>query len=84
MGRQQAQLLSSIHLKHFVLVKYLQPEQALNEYKWKWVVSLCAERRTSITVFAAMDQLAEASHLLMQSVKATLPKNLLPPKEQDT
>ena len=43
-------------------------------------VSLSVERRVSITVFAAMDQLVKASHQSKQSVKAALSQNLLPPK----
>ena len=73
-----------VHLEHFRLVKCLQLEQAFNEHKWKQVIFLSAERRTSITKFISMDQLAKASHQLKQSVRTDLPRNLLPPKEWDT
>ena len=83
-SKQQAKLLSGIHIDYFGLVRCLQPEQAFNKHKRKWVCSLSVERMASITVFTALDQLAEASHLLKQTVKSALPGNLLPPKDLDT
>ena len=35
-------------------------------------------------MLAAMNQLAETSHQLKQSVKSTIPRNVLPPKDQDS
>ena len=35
-------------------------------------------------LLTTMDQLAEASYQLKQSMKSALPGNLLPPKEQDS
>ena len=46
-------------------------------------ILLSVEKRVSITVFAAMDQLVKASHQSKQSVKAALSGNLLPPKKRD-
>ena len=82
--RQQAQLLSGVHLDHFGLNKCPQPEQAFNEYKRKWVNSLSAERMASVSVLTAIDQLGEAQNQLKQLVTSVLPGNLLPPKERDT
>ena len=46
-------------------------------------ILLSGERRVSITIFAAMEKLVEASHHSKQSVKGTISGNLLPPKEWD-
>ena len=82
--RQQTQLLSGIHPDQFGFVGFPLLEQAFKDHKQKWVSSLSDERMASVTLVAAMDQLAEASHQLKQLMKSALPKNLQPPKEQDS
>ena len=49
-----------------------------------WAPSLSADRKANILLFSAMDQIADATYQIEQSVKVALPSILLPPQVRDS
>ena len=61
--------MGGFNLEYFGLTRCFRSDQAFKEFKHKWILSLSAERRASIMLPAAIDQITDATYQVKQSLK---------------